>query len=1392
MPVGGIGDVSVVLSVESGDIEGALVKAAGEAGDKAGKALGIKLRDAATALTDKTAKALDSSLAKGVGGAVDKARSALDKLANSTGRVSKAAAAEVASAKTAVDAAKKTADEANKKLQDVRKSYEDLKGAGTASSEELRAAALGVGRASQEAKRANEALATATDELAGAQARAAASSRGLRGVLNSMSVDTGKLGANLQSAGDRITAVSGQFKSAGSAIEGVGSKLSASITAPALAAAAALGGVFAVSGWNRLTAIDDARGKLSALGHSADNVEAIMANALASVKGTAFGLGDAATVAANAVAAGIKPGAELERTLKLTADAAAIAGMDMSEMGTIINKVAATGKLNGEVIQQMSERGIAVLPALAEHLGVTTAEVQKMASEGAISFETFQDAMEGALGGAAGIMGATTLSAAMDNVKAATGRVGAAFLDAGGKGGGFFSQLKPLMGEITQLIDDLAPKAEDLGVKFGQAFAGMIEGIRTAVEWWGSLSPETQKLIGAIAGVAVAAGPALILIGKISTVIGSIGGVIGPVVSAIGALVGGAGLGGLSGAALTAGKALSFIGGPVGIILGLVAAMVAASPELRDAIGGVVQTLVGVLGELFAVLGPIIQDLMGQLAPVLGLLGGLFAEVLVALTPLIELLGPILTPIVKLLGAILTPIIGLLAAILEPVIGLVSWLVKLITPLIEIGAAFLAMGIEWVVGAIEGLVGWFVDLFDASTETGQGMQDVWGGIVSFFQGIWDGVAAVFTWIWDVIIKPIVDAVSWYIENILLPPFRLLWDVVSFIFQAVSTAIQIAWGVISFVFNAIVSAVSDFLAPIFEWLYNNIIIPIWNGIQAYISFVWGIIEGIFNAIKWTIDNVLAPVFKWLYENVIMPIWIGIREAIDTVVQWFQSTVVPIWDKAVAVIGQAFENLKTTIQTVWNNIQEAAKAPVRFIVETVYRDGIKKLFDNIAESVGLDLRMPEVSLPQGFATGGQYRTMLPGYTPGRDVYDFISPNGGGRLRMSGGEGILRPDALRGLGGKRWLDMMNSAKGAAGAVNARLTRAFASGGVWGADWDAIAQKESSGNWQANTGNGYYGGLQFYQPTWEAFGGLAYAPRADLATKAEQIAVAEKVLVGQGPGAWPNTFVPNTGNKSGGGDDATGFWSDLLGVITDPLGAIEKFILEPVKELLKDLGGGTFGKMLAEMPGMWIQGIKDWVSSIWSPAGQNVGDWKGGITLDRLMPYIQKHGLMITDTYRTKAQNDALGSGEYSYHRDYENPAVDVAGSNAAMWAFYNDIMKDPGGWRQVLWQVAGHYDHVHVANTGGVFGDLAQRMLYDSGGWLRPGTTLVQNNTGKPEAVLTNAEFGVLKQLITSLQSGGGVGAGRASFHIYDRDNVLLGTIDGRASDIAVRTGKEAGAW
>ena len=87
----------------------------------------------------------------------------------------------------------------------------------------------------------------------------------------------------------------------------------------------------------------------------------------------------------------------------------------------------------------------------------------------------------------------------------------------------------------------------------------------------------------------------------------------------------------------------------------------------------------------------------------------------------------------------------------------------------------------------------------------------------------------------------------------------------------------------------------------------------------------------------------------------------------------------------------------------------------------------------------------------------------------------------------------------------------------------------------WDSVAQCESSGNWSINTGNGYYGGLQFTQSTWAASGGLQYAARADLATKAQQIAVAENTLAGQGWGAWTCAAIVGASGSASTGTPAS-----------------------------------------------------------------------------------------------------------------------------------------------------------------------------------------------------------------------------------------------------------------
>jgi LysM repeat protein len=109
---------------------------------------------------------------------------------------------------------------------------------------------------------------------------------------------------------------------------------------------------------------------------------------------------------------------------------------------------------------------------------------------------------------------------------------------------------------------------------------------------------------------------------------------------------------------------------------------------------------------------------------------------------------------------------------------------------------------------------------------------------------------------------------------------------------------------------------------------------------------------------------------------------------------------------------------------------------------------------------------------------------------------------------------------------------------AVAAPLMAAGNASAATASEWDTVAQCESGGNWSINTGNGYYGGLQFSASTWSGYGGTKYASTADQATKAQQIEIAEKVLASQGKGAWPvcGKGLSSAGYAGGGSSSDSG----------------------------------------------------------------------------------------------------------------------------------------------------------------------------------------------------------------------------------------------------------------
>lgn len=224
-------------------------------------------------------------------------------------------------------------------------------------------------------------------------------------------------------------------------------------------------GLVAKKGIDRALNIEDAKSTMKSLGYVADEVDGIVNNVLNAVKGTAYALDEGMGAAASSLAAGIKPGKELEGWVRLIGDAATVTKDPFGEIANIFNQVQGKGVVMGEELTQLAERGLPVLAWLAEAYGVSRKEMSDMVSAGKVDAATFRKVVEENIGGAALNAGDTTRGA-MKNVEAAIGRAGEKL--AGGLLEPARDALKTLIGEIDALGPDLTT--------VGQALTELITG----------------------------------------------------------------------------------------------------------------------------------------------------------------------------------------------------------------------------------------------------------------------------------------------------------------------------------------------------------------------------------------------------------------------------------------------------------------------------------------------------------------------------------------------------------------------------------------------------------------------------------------------------------------------------------------------------------------------------------------------------------------------------------------------------------------------------------------------------------------------------------------------------------------------------------------------------
>lgn len=288
--------------------------------------------------------------------------------------------------------------------------------------------------------------------------------------------------------------------------------------------AGGIAGLAAKGGFSRALNIENAQAKLKGLGHSAASVSEIMKDALASVKGTAYGLGDAATVAASLSASGVKEGAQLTNALRTVADTATISGKSLTDVGAIFGSVAARGKLQGDDMLQLTSAGVPVLQMLATHLHTTSSAVSQMVSKGQIDFQTFAAAMREGMGGAA-LQSGNTFTGALENVKAALSRLGqAAATPALDSLREVFQAMIPavdkLTGEIQPLVSNAFAKLKPYADSVSKALGGFADSADASGNAAALLAGDAAKIT---AGFGVLAALAPKNLGKLTGALSGLG-----------------------------------------------------------------------------------------------------------------------------------------------------------------------------------------------------------------------------------------------------------------------------------------------------------------------------------------------------------------------------------------------------------------------------------------------------------------------------------------------------------------------------------------------------------------------------------------------------------------------------------------------------------------------------------------------------------------------------------------------------------------------------------------------------------------------------------------------------------------------------------------------------
>lgn len=688
------------------------------------------------------------------------------------------------------------------------------------------------------------------------------------------------------------------------------------------AGVAGLVGTALVKGFNRLKDIENAEASLKGLGMAGGEVEKVMANALAAVKGTAFGMDEAAKSASLLSVAGVAAGEDMERHLRLAADLAAQTNSSLGEMGSIYSKVAANGKLTGEVNQQLLDRGINAYTVVAEHLGITTDAAMEMGRRGEITFDIFADAMENKVGGAAVAMGETT-QGAWKNMNAALSRFGVALLE------DIYPLIGPAMQNITAWLDGMTeavgPFIDSMLDGFKGVWSLLFEGDYPGTFWgleedspvidfmlkvhekgqdisdWlrddlppllDDLKAKLEENEDVLRKIAVAAGATVIAFATfytITTVMSAVSAAIGGVRTALSLLW------------------LTFTANPlvaiVAALAGVLAYFWATSETFREVVTGAFGAVKDAAGDLWDSLTAAFDGMSGAGE---GAASGI-SEAWGRLTTAFE---PVKQAVMDLWQNTLQPIFSDIAERAQQVAELVG--------------DFLSQLWERAQPVLE-------SLFDLVVEK----------VMPAIASAVTMVGAVISAAWNYVIKPVFDALFWILQNV--------------------------------------------IGPVFFWLLDHVVLPVWAGIRTGIEVAWTIIKGVFDVIASVLKGDFAGAWQ-AAKTMVVDAFTALKNGVigiwdDHIFPFLKG----IGDKLHQWLVQPFKDAVSAISSAWSAVREAFRGPINWVITHVINGGVISFVNAITRALGLGNVLSDVGLiaapaqPRGPVLGGG-RTMVNAYAKG----------------------------------------------------------------------------------------------------------------------------------------------------------------------------------------------------------------------------------------------------------------------------------------------------------------------------------------------------------------------------------------------------------------------------